>query len=509
MIEISGKNLTIEKVVRVARHKEKIKIGDSAIKKIKKSRQMVEDLVKNEEIVYGITTGFGRFSDQKISNTETLKLQENLIKSHAAGCGEPLAEEVVRAMMLLRINNLALGHSGIRYKTLRLLVDLLNNDIVPWIPEQGSVGASGDLIPLAHMVLVMMGEGRAYYRDKLMKGSQALDECGLKAVKLKEKEGLALINGTQMMTALACLAVYDTKNLVQHADFALSLSMEGLTGILAAFDPDIQNLRNHKGQKEVASNVRYLTEDSKLTVYKNPERVQDSYTLRCAPQVHGASRSALAHVEKIISKEINAVTDNPLLFPEKDKVISGGNFHGQPLALAVDYLAMAVSELGNISERRIARMVDGSLNNDLEMFLTKKGGLNSGYMIVQYTAASLVAENKVLAGPSSTDSIPTSANQEDHVSMGAVGARKLRKIVNNLRQILAIEFIVAVQAIDLRTENPEKMLGKGSKLLYEKIRSHVPPLEDDRELYQELNDVKKLIEKRILKKQIKGNIKIF
>ncbi len=214
-------------------------------------------------------------------------------------------------------------------------------------------------------------------------------------------------------------------------------------------------------------------------------------------------------MEKIISKEINAVTDNPLLFPEKDKVISGGNFHGQPLALAVDYLAMAVSELGNISERRIARMVDGSLNNDLEMFLTKKGGLNSGYMIVQYTAASLVAENKVLAGPSSTDSIPTSANQEDHVSMGAVGARKLRKIVNNLRQILAIEFIVAVQAIDLRTENPEKMLGKGSKLLYEEIRSHVPPLEDDRELYQELNDVKKLIEKRILKKQIKGNIKIF
>lgn len=493
MVVITGNDLTIEQVKQVAREKEKVKLDAESIKKINASRKMVDQLVLDNKVVYGITTGFGRFSDTKISSTQVEELQENLIKSHAAGTGNALSEEIVRAMILLRVNALAKGHSGIRLSVLQLLIEMLNREVTPWIPEQGSVGASGDLVPLAHMALVVIGRGKAFVKGKLMNGNKALKKVGLKPEKLGSKEGLALINGTQMMAALGAVAIYDSLNLVQYADISLSLSMEALEGILSPFDPRVHRLRPHPGQIKVAENILKLNSGSKLVLESRNDRVQDAYTLRCAPQVHGATRDTIIHVKDLITREINSVTDNPLLFPEEGDVISGGNFHGQPLALGLDYLAMAVSELGNISERRIARMVDASLNNGLKMFLTKHGGLNSGYMIAQYTAASLVAENKVLANPASIDSIPTSANQEDHVSMGSISARKVRNIIENVEQIIAIELIIAAQGVDLRTNKPEDNLGEGSRIIYKTIREVVPTLNKDRVLYPELRKVKKLV----------------
>lgn len=502
MITITGDDLDLEGLIAVARKKEKLQIAKSAKKKINNARKHVDNLVKKGEVVYGITTGFGKFSDKKISPKEVLKLQENLIKSHAVGTGNPLDVEVVRAMILLRINNLAKGYSGIRLKIIEQLISFLNKGVTPWVPEQGSVGASGDLVPLAHIVLVIMGEGKAYYHGELLQGEVALKKAGLNKMKLVSKEGLALINGTQMMAALGSIALYDSKNIMEHADYALALSLEGLNGITSAFDEDVHKLRSHPGQLKSAKVVRNLCKGSNLAVYEHEERVQDAYTLRCGPQVHGASRDAINHVNDILLREINSVTDNPLLFPDKDKVISGGNFHGQPLALSLDYLAMAISELGNISERRVARLVDGSLNNGLEMFLTPHGGLNSGYMIAQYAAASIVAENKILANPASTDSIPTSANQEDHVSMGSISARKLRDIVNNLEKILAIELITSAQAVDLRSDNPLNDLGKGTKIIYEIIRNNVEMLKEDRILYPEVENISNLIHKSKITKKL-------
>ncbi len=501
MLVINGDNLTIEDVIKVARDGEKITLSNRAINLIKASRRMVDRLVKENKVIYGITTGFGRFADTKISASQTTSLQENLIRSHAAGVGNPLPVEVVRAMILLRTNALACGYSGISLETIELLIELLNKGITPWIPEQGSVGASGDLIPLAHMALVLIGEGKAYLEGELIKGSAALERVNLKPVRLGSKEGLALINGTQMMSAFGSIAVYDCLNLVKHADMALALTMEALQGILAPFDKDIHLLRPHPGQIVVAQNIRNILRNSKLALFERDDRVQDPYSIRCAPQVHGATREALTHVQSIISREINAVTDNPLLFSQKNKVVSGGNFHGQPLALGLDYLGMAISEMGNISERRVARLVDGSLNNGLEMFLTRHGGLNSGYMIAQYTAAALVSENKVLAGPASIDSIPTSANQEDHVSMGSISARKLKKIIDNVEQLIGIELLVAAQGIDLRTNNVNS-LGEGTKIVYRKIRELVPQLDKDRLLYPELEQIKELIHSGDLIKNI-------
>ncbi len=502
MIIIDGESLSIKELIKVARDGEKIKLKAQSSEKIKKSRKIVEEFVENNSIVYGVTTGFGKFSDTRISPREVIHLQENLIKSHSAGTGDNLSLEIVRAMILLRINALAKGYSGIRLKTINLLVDMLNNNIVPLVPEHGSVGASGDLVPLAHMVLVMLGKGFANVDGDILSGDKALNVKGLSPIKLKSKEGLALINGTQMMSAHGAIAINDSLNLFFHVNYALALSLEALKGILSAFDENVHKLRPHPGQIKTARHIRTLVKGSKLALYERADRVQDAYTLRCAPQVHGASYDAITHVQDILIREINSVTDNPLIFPESKEVISGGNFHGQPLALGMDYLAMAVSELGNISERRIARLIDSSLNNGLEMFLTKYGGLNSGYMIAQYTAASLVAENKVLANPASIDSIPTSANQEDHVSMGSVSGRKLLKIINNVEQIIAIEMLLATQAIDLRTDDPYEKLGIGSKKIYSEIRKIVEPLEEDRILYPELYKVKELIHKGDLKEKI-------
>ncbi len=493
MLKINGENLEIYDVLKVAREREKVGLEEEAIKRVEKSRDQVEKLVADNKVVYGITTGFGSFSDTKISPEEAVKLQENLIESHSAGTGDLLPVEAVRAMMLLRANALAKGYSGIRYSTLKLLLDMLNKDVHPLVPSQGSVGASGDLVPLAHMSLALLGKGEVEFGGKYILADEALRQVGLKPIKLKSKEGLALINGTQMMGALGSIALFEADRLLKYADIALSLTMEALKGIAAPFNELIHQVRPHPGQAVVAKNIKKLVKGSSLVLEKREDRVQDAYTIRCAPQVHGASRDSIEHVFDIFNREINSATDNPLLFPDEDKVISGGNFHGQPLALSLDYLSLAVSELGNISERRVARLVDSNLNYGLPMFLTEYGGLNSGYMIAQYTAASLVSENKVMSSPASIDSITTSANQEDHVSMGSISANKIQKVVENLKSILAIELIVAAQAVEFRT-NDISDLGDGTKIIYDYIRDRVPALNGDRILSKDIADAKKIVE---------------
>ena len=493
MLKINGGNLQISDVLKVARERGEVGLEEGAIERVKKSRNQVEDLVKANKVVYGITTGFGSFSDTKISPEEAIELQENLIESHSAGTGDLLPVEVVRAMMLLRANALAKGHSGIRYSTLKLLLEMLNKEVHPLVPSQGSVGASGDLVPLAHMSLALLGKGEVEFRGEFIPADKALKKVGLKSIKLKSKEGLALINGTQMMGALGSIALFEADRLLKYADIALSLTMEALKGIAAPYDDLIHKVRPHPGQGLVAKNIKKLVKNSSLVLDEREDRVQDAYTIRCAPQVHGASRDSIAHVFEIFNREINSATDNPLLFPDEDRVISGGNFHGQPLALSLDYLSLAVSELGNISERRVARLVDSNLNYGLPMFLTEYGGLNSGYMIAQYTAASLVSENKVMSSPASIDSITTSANQEDHVSMGSISANKIQKVVENLKSILAIELIVAAQAIEFRT-NDINDLGDGTKIIYNYIRDRVPALNGDRVIAKDIAEAKKIVE---------------
>jgi histidine ammonia-lyase len=487
-IELGG-HLTLGDVVQVARGRTSVRIGPEARELVTRARQMVDELVQARRPVYGITTGFGKFSDVIISPDQTEQLQRNLLMSHACGVGDPLEEEIVRAMMLLRAQALSLGHSGIRPETLDLLVGMLNKGVHPVVPEQGSLGASGDLAPLAHMCLPLIGLGEACFQGQRLPGREALSRAGLQPVELSSKEGLALINGTQCMTGIGSLAVADGLQLLKVADIAASLTGEALGAIPAAWDARIQALRIHPGQCEAAENLRRLVSGSGLTTAPGEVRTQDPYTLRCIPQVHGASRSAMGHVADVVGWEINAVTDNPLLFPDDGDVISGGNFHGQPVALAMDYMGIALSELADISERRIERLVNPALSG-LPAFLTTRGGLHSGLMIPQYTAASLVSENKVLAHPSSVDSIPSSANQEDHVSMGTTGARKARKILANVTRVLAIELMCAAQALEFADT---ASLGAGTAAGYKTIRALVPPLEEDRVLAPEIEALADLI----------------
>lgn len=488
-VMLTGENLTLDHVIAVARRGAKVDLAAKARAAVEKARYMVEELLAKEAVVYGITTGFGKFSDVVIHGREVEDLQRNLIMSHATGVGEPLPAEVVRAVMLLRANALAKGHSGIRPETLETLIAMLNAGVHPVIPAKGSLGASGDLAPLAHMVLPLIGLGEAEYRGERMTGEQAMRTAGLAPVTLTAKEGLALINGTQVMTAIAALAVYDGENLLKTANTCAALTVEALRGIGAAFDEKVHAVRPHPGQQAVAAEIRRLTAGSKLLSAPGQVRVQDAYTLRCIPQVHGATADALAYVRRVVETEINSATDNPLLFPEQGEVISGGNFHGQPLAIAMDFLGIAVAELANISERRIERLINPQLSS-LPAFLTKSGGLNSGLMIAQYTAAALVSENKVLAHPASVDSIPSSANQEDHVSMGTIAARKTREILNNTAHVLAIELITACQALEFT--DPGK-LGSGTTEAYRRLRKHIPPLANDRVLYPDIQAVTGLI----------------
>ena len=488
-VTLDGKSLKLADVAAVARRFARVAVAPEALSRMARARAQVEEILGKGAPVYGINTGFGAFSQVPVSREQTDQLQTNLVMSHAVGCGQPLPEDSVRGMLLLRANALCQGHSGIRPEVVQLLADMLNQGVHPVVPEKGSLGASGDLAPLAHMALVLMGRGEAFFKGERMPGGRALAAAGLAPVQLQAKEGLALINGTQMMGAVGAMALADAIKAARLADIAASLTMEALQGLSAAFDPRVHALRPHQGQGQAAGNIRLLCDGSRLVDAAEPKRVQDAYSLRCVPQVHGAVRDALRHVQAVLETEFNAVTDNPLLFPAEGDVISGGNFHGEPLALALDYLGIAAAELANISERRLERLVNPQLSGGLPAFLVEEGGLNSGMMIIQYAAAALVSENKVLAHPASVDSIPSSANQEDHVSMGAHAARKARTIAGNTLSVLAYELLAAAQALALRGGQPSPVHAEMMKL----IRSRVPFLSRDRELRLDVGAMSALV----------------
>ncbi len=506
-LQLDGNSLTIARLFAAATSPSHVSLTASSKKKMSRSRTLVEEWLDKKERIYGVTTGFGEFSNVNIPIDKIEELQENLIASHAAGTGEPLPPEVVRAMMILRMNALAKGFSGIRPGTVDFIAKFFNAGLVPVIPSQGSVGSSGDLVQLAHLVLTMMGRGNvianlqfpisdfgtAVENRKLhIEHSRSeMKKHWLQPLTLSAKEGLALINGTQMMTAYAALVSHRAKELCTLADIAAAMSVEALKGSDTPFDERIHRLRPFKGQREAAKNLRTLLRGSEIreSHRHSDHRVQDAYSLRCAPQVHGASRDALEYVEKIVSVEINSANDNPLIFPDDRQHLEGGNFHGQPIALAMDFAAIALSELANISERRIERMVNGSLSG-LPRFLTSNGGLNSGLMIAQYTAASLVSENKVLAHPASVDSIPTSANQEDHNSMGSISAQKCWRVLRNAQTVIAIELLCAAQAIDFHAP---LQCGKGTRAAHRTIRSRIPHLERDRILYDDIQKSLRLL----------------
>ena len=497
-VYIDGETLTIEDVVKVARKNTAVVLSKKAKEKVKESRQILEKMVESNKTIYGVNTGFGALSKIKISPLNIKKLQLNLIKSHSTGIGNPLETDIVRATMLLRVNTLAKGNSGIRLETLETLVEMLNKKVHPIIPAKGSVGASGDLAPLSHMILVLMGEGKAEYQGKVLSGKEAMEKAGIKPVQLEFKEGIALNNGTQVMTAIAALTVYDAENLIKTAEAAAALTLEALLGVYDAFDEKIQKIRSHKGQEVTARNIRKLISGSKLVqsgkeAMEKCGRPHDPYSLRCIPQVIGAARDAIAYVRRIVETEINSATDNPLVFTEKNQCLSGGNFHGQPISLALDFLGIALAIIGNISERRIARLLDEKLNNGLPPFLVSpeaKVGLCSGLMTVQYTAAALASENKILAHPACVDSIPTSANFEDFVSMGVTAAHKARQIMKNVAYITAIELLCATQAIDFRGK---ERLGKGTRKVYEAVRRKVSVVKDDRVLSEDIEKIKNLV----------------
>jgi histidine ammonia-lyase len=512
---VDGHSLRLEEVALVARAGARVELAPGAAERMAASRAVVDRCVDEGLVRYGITTGFGKFCDVVISREENALLQRNLIMSHACGVGEPFPAEVVRAMALLRANALAVGYSGIRPSTVQALLDMLNAGLVPLVPEQGSLGASGDLAPLSHLVLVLIGLGEAFYEGRRMGGAEALAAAGLKPVTLAAKEGLALINGTQAMTAIGALACRDSGELLATAELAAALSAQALRGIVDAYDPRVHELRGQAGQIASAAALRDLLAGSTLTTRQGELRVQDAYALRCVPQIHGASRDAIGYASIVVGRELNAVTDNPIIFPAADgsgelgDIISGGNFHGQPVALAMDFLAIALAELASVSERRIERLVNPSLSNGLPAFLAPNGGLNSGFMIAQYVAAALVSENKILAHPASVDSIPSSANQEDHVSMGTIAARKARTILDNLRKVLAIEILAACQALDLRVvkeggrpsiEGAASRLSPPTAAAYRLVRSVVPALGPDRVMYPDIEAVRALLaEGRLIK----------
>ncbi|HZK00602.1 MAG TPA: histidine ammonia-lyase [Tissierellaceae bacterium] len=502
-VYLDGSNLTLEDFIHVTRENYIVELTELAKVNINKSRAFIDKKLDENKVIYGITTGFGKFSDVTITGEEGKQLQRNLIISHACGVGEPLDEEIVRGIMLLRINALSKGYSGIRLSTINTLQDMLNKGVYPIIPEKGSLGASGDLAPLSHMVLVMMGEGEAIYKGEKLAGKDAMDKAGIETVELIAKEGLALINGTQVMTSIGAHVIYDSINLSKTADLAAALTTEALNGIIDAFDERIQMVRNHKGQGASGKNLLTVLQGSKMTSRQGELRVQDSYSIRCTPQVHGASKDCFEFVREKIEIEMNSVTDNPIIFPEDGDAISGGNFHGQPVALAFDFLGIGLAELASISERRLEKLVNPCLSNGLPAFLTKIGGLNSGFMIVQYSAASLVSENKVLAHPASVDSIPSSANQEDHVSMGTIAARKARNILENSRRVIAMEILAACQAIDLR-EN--KGLGVGTEIVYNIIRENIETLEEDRVMYPDLDKCNEILKSNILVNKVEEKV---
>lgn len=478
---LGGHPLRVSDVVAVARANAPVQLAPGALKRIERGRAVVTRALEAGEPIYGVTTGFGALASEVISPEKRAQLQVNLLRSHAAGVGAPLPTEVVRAALLLRAQALAQGYSGVRPVIVERLIDLLNAGIHPVVPEQGSVGASGDLAPLAHLALPLIGEGLVEHQGSVQPAGEALAAAGIEPVTLAEKEALALINGTQIIAALAALATADTARLLRAAEIAAALSFEALNGHTAAFAPVIHQVRPHPGPVAVAARMRVLLERNGVLPPSRADTIQDPYTLRCIPQVIGPVRNALAHVRQGVQIELNAVTDNPLCFPEGDVVLSGGNFHGHPLALQCDYLKTAVASLGAFTERRIARLIDPAASG-LPAFLVEEPGINSGFMLAQYTAASLASENKVLAHPASVDSIPTSANVEDYNSMGTIVARNLSRVVANTQSIVAIELLCAAQALDLRKQRP---WGNGTTAAYHLLRSRIPFLAQDGPLLHE------------------------
>ncbi len=493
---LDGSSLALQDLVAVARQRAAFKVDPKAWKAVAASRKVVDGLVAKGEVAYGITTGFGEFAHVTIEPNQVRLLQRNLLMSHAVGVGDPLPRDVVRAMMLIRANTLLRGHSGVRREVVERLLDLLARDLVPVVPSRGSVGSSGDLCPLAHMALPLIGLGTLDVAGKTVPAAKALKDTGLAPLVLEAKEGLALINGTQMMAAIGSLAVHDAIGLLQDAQVTAAMSVEALLGSVVPFDDRVHALRPHAGQRAVAANLRALTAKSEVVhSHEGCDRVQDAYSLRCTPQVLGPVRDALHNAAAVLAIEVNSVTDNPLVFPD-GAILSQGNFHGEVLALQLDYVAIAVSELANLAERRTERLVNPDLSEGLKPFLVDSGGLNSGFMIAQYTAAALVSENKVLAHPASVDSIPTSANQEDHNSMGSIAALKLLQVLRNARSVVAIEALCAAQALDYKA--PLKP-GKGSAAAHKAIRASIPRLDRDRILADDVAAMTRLLEAGVLR----------
>jgi histidine ammonia-lyase len=491
-MELAGQPLTLDQIAGVAQGGEPVSIAASARPRILASRKLIEEIIARDAVVYGVTTGFGKLSDVRIPRDALGELQLNLVRSHACGVGEPLSESEVRAMMLLRANVLTLGFSGIRPEIIQMLCEMLNHRVFPVVPEKGSAGASGDLAPLAHLALSLIGEGESFFAGERMPGADALRRAQLKPVQLEAKEGLALLNGTQAMHAVGGFALLRAKRLARVADISGSMSLEALKGTPAAFDPRLQDARPHAGQKAVAKHLLSILKDSAIrqSHLTGDPRVQDAYSLRCMPQVHGAVRGALAHCEDVLLIESASATDNPLVFAEGGEVISGGNFHGAPLALAFDYAAIAIVDLMNISERRTDRLVNPDKNEGLPAFLARQPGIESGFMIAHVAAASLVNEARVLAHPASVDNITTSGGKEDHVSMGMTSALKLRSIVELAENLLAIELLAAAEGLEHR--RPLKG-GVGVERAFAVVRKLAPPLMQDRPLAADITRVAEAI----------------
>ncbi|TCP21060.1 histidine ammonia-lyase [Scopulibacillus darangshiensis] len=483
IIALDGNQLDRNSLLKIVEGKAECVISDGAWERVRESRKRVEEKVQSGEAIYGVNTGFGKLSDVKIASDKVDLLQVNLLRADAVGVGAPLPTDVVRAMLVLRANALAKGFSGIRTETLQLLIDCLNHGVHPVIPCKGSLGASGDLAPLSHMALVLIGEGKAEYEGEIMPGREALERAGLTPVKLAAKEGLALINGTQAMTGVGVMALIEAERLGLAADMAACLTMEALQGISSAFDESLLATRPHKEQGIVASRIRKWLDGSKRITKQGELRMQDAYSIRCIPQVHGASWQAVGYVDEKIHVEMNATTDNPVVL-EDGRILSGGQFHGQPMALAMDFLKTAIAEWANISERRIERLVNPQLSG-LSPFLANDPGLECGLMIPQYVAAALVSENKVLAHPASVDSIPSSGNQEDHVSMGTIAARQVREIVGNAARVIAIEMICASQAISLQKADQD--MAPRTRQHLEWVRGIIPPLTQDTSISEQID----------------------
>ncbi|HIX65698.1 MAG TPA: histidine ammonia-lyase [Candidatus Anaerotruncus excrementipullorum] len=495
-VVLDGHSLTLETFVAVARFGAKVSLSGPAREAISRSRTLAEKIAREKRVAYGITTGFGDFATVAVPDEWSSQLSTNLILSHCTGTGEPYSQEQVRGMMVLRANALCVGLSGVRLVLVELLVEMLNRGVIPVVPQKGSLGASGDLAPLSHMGLVLLGRGEAFYQGQRLPGGEAMERAGLQPLEsLACKEGLGITNGTCAMTSVGALHLYDTIQAARLADVISSLSFTALTGQLDSFQERMHTARGQLGQIQVARNIRLLTQDCEILARCQGARVQDAYALRCIPQVHGAVRDALEFVKSKVEIELNAVTDNPLLFCEDEAVISGGNFHGEPMALPFDFLGIACSELAGISERRIERMVNAALSNGLSRFLTVNGGVNSGFMIVQYAAASMASENKVLAHPASVDSIPSSANQEDFVSMGTTAARKAGPILENTRSVLAYELLTACQAIDLRRQSGEYGTGLSpvGEAVFSHVRQKVAFMAEDRELWPDIRQVEAMV----------------